>query len=308
MSQPRPVDVSVVVQGAINALTPAVLASVREHFPGAELILSTWEGSDVAGLDTDVTPILNRDPGPIDSPTRPNANNVNRMVVSTQAGLAKASRPIAVKLRTDTRLAGPDCLEAFARSTSLVRPRHYRVFTERVVVGQRFTRNPIRSAFTHHPSDIIQVGLTEDLRLLWSAKNADPSNSAPEQYVWLECLKEAGVPVGADPPALTWRNIFRSEAALMANFVVADLGVQLPEKLLRRDLPHDWTRTEDCYSPAESVALSWIYSWRAGRLMVAAALAASAAGGSISPRLRRVAYTLLHPDGGLWRRVLQERH
>ena len=96
-------DISVVVQGPIHTqdnLTKRVLESVRTHLPDAELILSTWKGSNVDGLDCDVL-LLNDDPGAING-----RNNVNRQIVSTRNGLQKATRTYAVKLRTDMQLTG----------------------------------------------------------------------------------------------------------------------------------------------------------------------------------------------------------
>jgi hypothetical protein len=79
-------DISVVVQGPIHTqdnLTKRVLESVRTHLPNAELILSTWKGSEVDGLDCDIL-LLNDDPGAING-----LNNVNRQIVSTRNGLQK---------------------------------------------------------------------------------------------------------------------------------------------------------------------------------------------------------------------------
>ena len=43
-------DISVVVQGAIDKEnTPKCLESIRKYLPDAEIILSTWEGSEVEG-------------------------------------------------------------------------------------------------------------------------------------------------------------------------------------------------------------------------------------------------------------------
>ena len=56
-------DISVVVQGAIDQInTPKCLRSIRKRLPGAEIILSTWEGSPIDGLDYDKL-VLNKDPG-----------------------------------------------------------------------------------------------------------------------------------------------------------------------------------------------------------------------------------------------------
>ena len=56
-------DISVVVQGAVDKEnTPRCLKSLRKHLPGAEVILSTWEGTNTDGLDYDVV-LYNQDPG-----------------------------------------------------------------------------------------------------------------------------------------------------------------------------------------------------------------------------------------------------
>ena len=45
-------DISVVVQGAVDKInTPKCLESIRKFLPCAEIVLSTWEGTDVTGLD-----------------------------------------------------------------------------------------------------------------------------------------------------------------------------------------------------------------------------------------------------------------
>src|SRR6266851_1380389 len=66
-------DLSVVVQGPVvggrrdpeeRQLTRRCLASIRSCLPDAQIILSTWRGSDLAGLPFDVL-VENDDPGPI---------------------------------------------------------------------------------------------------------------------------------------------------------------------------------------------------------------------------------------------------
>lgn len=55
-------DISVVVQGPVQSfqdreqepgITQKCLESVRQHLPGSTLILSTWPGQELAGLDYD---------------------------------------------------------------------------------------------------------------------------------------------------------------------------------------------------------------------------------------------------------------
>ena len=63
-------ELSIVVQGpCLRSATVRdatsiddALASIRRHFPGAQIVVSTWTGSDVAGLDADDI-VLNPDPG-----------------------------------------------------------------------------------------------------------------------------------------------------------------------------------------------------------------------------------------------------
>lgn len=99
-------DLSIVVQGPCtrqrSAEAPSiddVLASLRSAFPQAEIIISTWIGSDLSGLEADAI-LLNRDPGALEHP-RQRPNNINRMLRSTAKGLALASRPFCIKTRND---------------------------------------------------------------------------------------------------------------------------------------------------------------------------------------------------------------
>jgi len=75
-------DISVIVQGPVvgapDHLTRRCLASVRQHLPGAELVLSTWQGSDTGGLEYDLL-VPNQDPGAPPYVDLPHLrNNVNR--------------------------------------------------------------------------------------------------------------------------------------------------------------------------------------------------------------------------------------
>ena len=99
----QPYDISVIVQGPImggaERLTGRAIESVRRVLPGAEIILSTWHGSDTGALACDAL-VLSDDPGATNWLRRGDAaaldkklNNGNRQIVSTRAGLARATRP-----------------------------------------------------------------------------------------------------------------------------------------------------------------------------------------------------------------------
>lgn len=242
-------NISVIVQGPIHpqeSLTKRVLESVRTHLPNAELILSTWKGSDVSGLDCDVL-LLNDDPGAING-----NNNVNRQIVSTRNGLQKASRHYAVKLRTDTLLTSTGFLEVFDRDTE--RREDFKVFQHKVVIPTLYTRNPFRvsvysrNTYFFHPSDIFQFGLTADLILLWNISLAPKDFCGfPEQYIWTSCLKSSVENI--DYFNLNLLKMCKiHEISLVNNFIVetpTHLGIVLPEPLYQRYF------ISACYSPDE---------------------------------------------------------
>ena len=213
-------DISVVVQGAVNRKeTLKTLKSVRKYLPDAEIILSTWEGTDVSGLDFDVL-VLSKDPGNALIESFKNKvvyNNMNRQLLSTQAGLAKASRKYTLKLRSDLILTNNDFLEYFDKFQKRVD--QYKLFERKILTSTLFSRYNIKCSkksdrvlIPFHISDWWFFGLTEDLKTYFSETPlvaepdftsyfAKPENInkktpyptakfkfAPEQYFGYECF------------------------------------------------------------------------------------------------------------------------
>ncbi len=186
-------QISFVVQGPVDTtisrrtgkpMTQSCLESIRQWFPGSEIVLSIWKGSDVSGLDFDQL-IENDDPGAFNvmrpEALRPVYNNGNRQIVSTASGLRAVSRCYAAKVRTDLVLTGNQWLGQFngfpARS-----PR-WRIFKERIVTASLYTRNPVRGIRKpFHPSDWLMFGLTEDMLLLWDI----PLEPEPQSAHWFQ--------------------------------------------------------------------------------------------------------------------------
>lgn len=214
-----PREIDVVIQGAIAGnpgdparlqLTARCLESLRAHLPGARLILSTWEGSDVTGLDFDEL-VLSKDPGGlvgVGKSGREMIFNLNRQLVSTQAGLAAAERPYAFKFRTDITLENANFLTYWERHPK--RCDDWKVLQERVLISAYFTTNPCRfgrQAF--NLSDWATFGRQEDVQRVWSAppfadedmrfyqrhpELDNPEYPAPyrytaEQHIWLHLLR-----------------------------------------------------------------------------------------------------------------------
>lgn len=215
----NPSEIDVVIQGAISGqptdparlrLTAQCLDSLRTHLPGARLILSTWEGSDVAGLDFDDL-VVSRDPGGQTRLTKAGKKvgfNLNRQLVSTQAGLAATERPFALKFRTDLTLNHAGFLQYWDRHPQ--RLEKWKLLQDRVLVGSYFTTNPYRLGRQPFSiSDWVTFGRREDVQQVWSAplfpeedilffeqhpELDHPFESASyrytaEQHIWLHFLR-----------------------------------------------------------------------------------------------------------------------
>lgn len=96
-------NLSVILQGALSPRTASVIDNWRKSAPGCEIVLSTWTHDPE--LETRVDSyVVSADPG-----TFPvmhggkilRTENTNRQIVSSMAGLCKATRAIAIKWRTD---------------------------------------------------------------------------------------------------------------------------------------------------------------------------------------------------------------
>lgn len=157
--------ISVVVQGPIHTpRTKRVLEAIRRLLPKAQLILSTWEGSDTEGLDYDVC-VYSKDPGasPLNHQTE-EWNNINRQIISTQRGIERAERPYLLKMRTDLELLSVNFLRYFEQHTGKAE-----VFRERVLILDHKTRNCRVIPVPFHPSDWLMFGRREDVSAYYAA-------------------------------------------------------------------------------------------------------------------------------------------
>lgn len=204
-------DISVVVQGPIDKLqTKKCLKSIRKLLPQAEIVLSTWLGSDIIDLDYDQL-VLSDDPGFGDvSPVTNKKNNVNRQIISTKNGINKTSRKYILKIRTDTEISNLGFLKYYNKliKTPLKREKAYKYFKNRVFIDSYFTRNPQfhnrnQYGLCFHPSDLWLFGLKEDLANLFDINlqskyvvNINSQNfqyRVPEQHIWISFLEKNGL-------------------------------------------------------------------------------------------------------------------
>lgn len=244
-------NLSIVFQGPAtpeSAELYTYLQQTRQAFPEAEIILSTWHLTPVSDrlLTTrleriGVRLVLSDDPGPLTGHDASGAwsTNLNRLLCSARAGLAAVTRPRVIKLRSDTWLAGPQLLPLLEQviSQTGLPPREpaYQVFHQRVITATWFARDARGSLpWLFHPGDILLAGLTDDVRLFFSAPLAGPSlfrpammpglwsawQYVPEQWFWVHAIHRAtGKWVFPGNFHSTPALIALSEQYFLANFV-----------------------------------------------------------------------------------------
>jgi len=306
-------NLSIVFQGPANPQTGTLFKYVRRTrniWPEAEIIVSTWHSSQEADqeLSAQLDPlgarlVLSHDPGPVSGTDASGIwySNLNRLLCSSHAGLAVASRPLAIKLRTDTWLSNRS-LHALLEQVVSPNPEpqrsfDYKVFHSRVITATWFARDARGSQpWLFHPGDILLAGRTEDLRLFFSAPQAaadlfQPATMpglwsawryVPEQWFWVHAIRQR---TGRDVFAGNFHHspqlVADSERYFLANFVPFSprrLGLHWPKYWLRypfRGLFSVYTHSrwkrlaQRCegatvYSP--KAAVSWFFTqiWRMG--------------------------------------------
>lgn len=244
-------DISVVVQGAVDAVnTPKCLASIRKYLPGAEIILSTWEGTKVEDLDFDKV-LLNKDPGGIpDKRQLGFTNNTLRQVLSSKSGVRKSERPYLLKMRTDLILNSNRFLSFFGAFP--VRNPEYQLFESRIIASSFFSKKFCSSEtedmpLPFHLSDWFVFGKVADIQALYDIPlPIEPDNSwyvnkrviaehpkidllqsshryAPEQYIFYFACKKKFTQIEFDHYLDYDRvNIDWSERLIANNCIILD--------------------------------------------------------------------------------------
>ncbi len=158
-----------VVQGPVYVnLTAETLASIRRNFTDSEIILSTWEGAPLTGLDYDIL-VLSRDPGSYCMGGVGILLNINRQIISTRNGLDIASRPYCVKVRSDLKFTSNKLLDLLSISKELNLAGAGLVGGGRIIVTELTTVNPRKYLqMPFHFCDWLYAGATETLRNLFN--------------------------------------------------------------------------------------------------------------------------------------------
>ena len=209
-------DITVVVQGAVDQYTSKCLLKIRRSFPGAKILLSTWEGTPVSHLDFDNV-IFNKDPGGTKDLNTAFVNNLNRQLVSTLNGLKSVKTKYALKVRSNLIFRNNNLLKYFDKFQ--MTNEKYKVFDRKVIFCSYFFKRYLGEfKYVVHPtpyhiSDWMAFGLTKDLIKLFDVpltKEPEYTNFlinnkksdiklnmfgashqyAPEQYIFYNCVKK----------------------------------------------------------------------------------------------------------------------
>lgn len=229
-------DISVVVQGAIDPiLTKLNLLSIRKFLPKSQIILSTWNGSNLDGLDFDKY-VLSNDPGGFSHNYSDGIkiNNVNRLIISSLNGIKAAKSRYVFKIRSDFLLKGNSFLNFF-NSFDVVEP-NFSIFKHKILACSYFTRNPTKSNLAYHPSDMAFFGLKSDLLDLFNISLMKESDEfffqnkdmwerryAPEQFIFISFLTNKDRKVLCNNSIkVTKHQIIETERYLASNFILLD--------------------------------------------------------------------------------------
>lgn len=249
-------DISIVVQGPIltksaynitDKTTQFICKRVRQLFPKSELILSTWEGSNVDNISHDVC-LFNKDPGATNFIYNGHLlNNCNRLIVSTCNGVRAAKRKYVLKIRSDLFIVSKSFLTYFNKF------QHFdsdcKFVKNRIIA---FSLDTIKSHKTclfsmirpYHVSDWAYFGYKEDILNLYDIPLVkEPEFSQhflyhykdffdihpdrlwrmpPEQYVTVSFLNKH-TPINFNHTVDTsHNNVEKSQRLLANNFLVLD--------------------------------------------------------------------------------------
>ena len=174
-------DLSIIFQGPIisdkfNNYTVLALNSALKHFPGSEIIFSTWKESVVPNeiLENKLIKVLyNIDPGSGVRKDRPiTYHNVNRIIVSSIQGIQFATRKYCIKTRSDMIFDSSSSIRYFSRYNKVIDS--YSFFKDKIIVSNQTSINPSYGPkLLYHICDWFFLGRREDLLKLYDIKLID---------------------------------------------------------------------------------------------------------------------------------------
>ncbi len=247
-------DITFVVQGAIDKInTPKCISFIRKYFKNSKIILSTWEFSDVTGLDFDEL-VLNKDPGGFKFSDK-FYDNTNRQIVSSLNGLKHVKTLYAIKIRSDIALLSNKFIKYFDKFNK--RNNSYKLYEKRIltyIFPCKFKHLDETTPF--HIGDWIYFGLSTDLIKMFDIpliKKEDcafydgfpesvpkrfyqnPQKYFPEQYLCYKSLEKEFGNIGFNHRFCNTNEIVDISEKFIANNYVILSHFQMPIYFLKKN-------------------------------------------------------------------------
>ncbi|WP_080962559.1 WavE lipopolysaccharide synthesis family protein [Chromobacterium subtsugae] len=172
------IELSIVFQGSVSGLASSeikdliqCLSFLRAENPSCEIILSTWKNENVKSIRKYFdTIVFSEDPGAMPGLKKDGkANNVNRLILSSQAGVNAANGKLCVKLRSDLLFYKKNISQYYHGLCNAYGEVKSNLFLGKIVVCNLFTIDPrFVERMPYHMSDWIQIGFTDDLKKMWN--------------------------------------------------------------------------------------------------------------------------------------------
>lgn len=266
-------NLSIVIQGPFfcdGILQQSLIDNLvitRSSYPLSEIIISTWAVKpdlirqlESAVKEWDVRLVYSPDPGTIsfDDGDAKLKSNINRMIVSSLAGISEARNSIVIKIRSDSCLINDDAIQLIEKhlqqDDNLKREEGYSIFDRRVINCNLFARDARGYLpYLFHPGDIMLIGYKQDLLRLFDIDLANSDlfkicaskfffsvmNFAPEQYIWVNCIKEkTGRMVFSGNAERTSELVSDSERYYVSNYI----------PYTAEQLGFEWSKHKDVYA------------------------------------------------------------
>lgn len=207
-------QLSFIVQGNVSGTkensslyTKRLCESIRKYFEGAEIILSTWENQKTEDLDVDV--VVKSQLIDCSYIIRPDGNvyphTLNHEIITSYAGVERATREYSVKVRSDMIFHG-DILLDYLDRYCYHRDMDYKVCRERIIVLPTYNfRRGV--SYPYNICDWLYAGYTEDIKNIFDIPLQDAGqlyvrknekiprvedNVGAEQYIWMSYLNKNG--------------------------------------------------------------------------------------------------------------------
>ncbi len=223
-------DITFVVQGPVQAskarsqidgVTSQCLKSIRTHFPTSTIILSTWKGQNIDGLDFDQVLLL-EDPGQniiMNDENFVKLNN-NRQLYGVHMGLAMVATPYAVKIRSDNIVTGRGFLELYQKYVNEERVSDFCYLGSRVITSSAFfISSHYGKPVFFHKSDLFDFGLTTDLLKIW------PEKQLEQLHFYLKAGYKERYPATEQYFLLHWLSILMGKTLKINNKANDDAGL-----------------------------------------------------------------------------------